>query len=255
MIINHKKQWDFLVKSAELGKLPHALLFYGQKGLGKKDFSVEFAKFFIGAADPPDFILVEPTGPSFAKASAGKKEIQINQIRNLIEKLSFKPYAADFKMAVINKAHLMTSEAQNCFLKFLEEPRKKTFLILITEYPQLLLSTILSRVQKIRFYSAEKSKIEEPKELASISNSDLATRFQYAKDISKENLEEVLDAWLRYFREILLIRLRGKEIKGFNSYSLVKLKDILNQIQLTKTLISATNVNSRMALEILLMQL
>ncbi len=245
MIINHKKQWDFLVKSAELGKLPHALLFYGQKGLGKRDFSVEFAKFFIGAANPPDFVLVEPTG----------REIQINQIRNLIEKLSFKPYAADFKMAVINKAHLMTSEAQNCFLKFLEEPRKKTFLILITEYPQLLLSTILSRVQKIRFYSAEKSKIEEPKELISISNSDLAARFQYAKDISKENLEEVLDAWLRYFREILLIRLRGKEIKEFNSYSLVKLKDILNQIQLTKTLISATNVNSRMALEILLMQL
>ncbi|MBU2634891.1 DNA polymerase III subunit delta', partial [Patescibacteria group bacterium] len=141
----HQKQWQFLKKSAELGRLPHALLFYGQEGLGKKALAIEFSKFLIKKTSPPDFILIEPQG----------KEIQIAQIRSLIQGLSFKPYLADFKIAVINKAHLMSQESQNCFLKFLEEPTDKTYLILITEYPAMLLPTILSRVQKLRFFPAK----------------------------------------------------------------------------------------------------
>ena len=243
MILGHQKQWQFLVKSAKLGKLPHALLFYGQEKIGKKALAIEFAKFFIGRTSPPDFILVEPTG----------KEIQISQIREIINKFSFKPYLADFKLAVIDNAHLMTSEAQNCFLKFLEEPKDKTFLILVSAYPSLLLPTIISRVQKIRFYQTKESKIEEPEKLISISKSDLAARFQYAKDISKENLEEILDTWLRYFRKVFLERVVNRQKNS--QYSLSKLKDIIRQIQTTKHLISTTNTNPRLALEILLMQI
>lgn len=250
-MITHQNQWNFLVKSAELGKLPHALLFFGQEHLGKKTFAIEFAKFFIGKeiekGTNPDFILVEPIG----------KEIQISQIRSLIERLSFKPYSADFKIAVIDNAHLMTQEAQNCFLKFLEEPKAKTLLILITEYPFLLLPTILSRTQKIRFYSSQKKEISPQfsSDLDKIVQSDLAGRFQYAKDLAEQNLEEVLDNWLRYFRKILVSRLMGKNLEEFGGYSLSKLKDIIRQIQSTKFLLSTTNINSRLALEILLMKL
>ncbi len=246
-MILHQKQWQFLIKSAKLGKLPHALLFYGQERIGKKALAIEFAKFFIGQdiekGIHPDFILVEPTG----------KEIQISQIREIINKFSFKPYLADFKLAVIDNAHLMTSEAQNCFLKFLEEPKDKTFLILISAYPLLLLPTILSRVQKIRFYQTKEFKIEEPEKLISISKSDLAARFQYAKDISKENLEEILDTWLRYFRKVFLACVVNQQKNS--QYSLSKLKDIIRQIQTTKHLISTTNTNPRLALELLLMEL
>jgi len=243
MILGHQKQWQFLVKSAKLGKLPHALLFYGQEKIGKKALAIEFAKFFIGRTSPPDFILVEPIG----------KEIQISQIREIINKFSFKPYLADFKLAVIDNAHLMTLEAQNCFLKFLEEPKTQTFLILVSAYPSLLLPTIISRVQKIRFYQTKESKIEEPEKLISISKSDLAARFQYAKDISKENLEEILDTWLRYFRKVFLERVANRQKNS--QYSLSKLKDIIRQIQTTKHLISTTNTNPRLALELLLMEL
>lgn len=243
----HQKQWQFLTKSAKLGKLPHALLFYGQERIGKKALAIEFAEFLIGRTSPPDFILVEPED---------SREIQIFQIRNLIQKLSFKPYLADLKLAVIDRAHLMTQEAQNCFLKFLEEPKAKTFLILITEYPAMLLPTILSRVQKIRFYQTKEFKIEEPEKLISISKSDLAERFQYAKNISTENLEEILDIWLRYFRKIFLERVANQQKnKDFNQYSLSKIKNIIRQIQTTKHLISTTNTNPRLALELLLMEL
>lgn len=245
----HQKQWEFLKKSAELGRLPHALLFYGQKGLGKKALAIEFSKFLVGKISPPDFILIEPQG----------KEIQIAQIRSLMQGLSFKPYLADFKIAVLNKAHLMTQEAQSCFLKFLEEPTDKTYLILITEYPAMLLPTILSRVQKIRFFPAKGFKIEDDKDLISdlikMSESDLASRFQYAKNISAEDLKEILDTWLRYFRKIFINRLTGQEVKDFSRYSLSKLKDIIRHIQSTKFLISTTNTNPRLALEILLIKL
>ena len=255
--MEHKKQWDFLRKSVEMGKLPHALLFYGEESVGKKDFAIEFSKFLIGKTNPPDFILIEPQ----------KSAIEISQIRDLIRVLSFKPYSAKFKLAVIDKAHLMTRESQNCFLKFLEEPTDKTFLILITEYPFSLLPTILSRVQKIRFYSSQQKELDSQSisDLNRISRSDLAVRFQYAKDLAGQNLEEILDNWLRYFRKILISRFCQKEgaklpagslAPSFeNSYSLAKLKDILNQIQMTRTLISTTNVNSRLALEILLLKI
>ena len=154
MLVAHQNQWNFLVKSAELGRLPHALLFSGQEHLGKKKLAIEFAKFLIGQpvekGTHPDFILVEPEG----------REIQIAQIRNLIGKLCFKPYLADFKFAVIDNAHLMTKEAQSCFLKFLEEPKGKTILILITEFPELLLPTILSRLQRVKFFPVKSAEIE-----------------------------------------------------------------------------------------------
>ena len=244
----YQKQWQFLTKSAKLGKLPHALLFYGQEKIGKKALAIEFAEFLIGRTSPPDFILVEPED---------SKEIHISQIRNLIQKLSFKPYLADLKLAVIDKAHLMTQEAQNCFLKFLEEPKNKTFLILVSAYPSLLLPTILSRVQKIRFFPIKGFEVENKKEIVSdlikISQSDLSSRFQYVKDISKENLEEILDTWLRYFRKVFLERVANRQKN--NQYSLSKLKDIIRQIQTTKHLISTTNTNPRLALELLLMQI
>lgn len=260
MIIKHQKQWTFLKKSAELNRLPHALLFSGPEGLGKRSLALKFAKFLLGTTNPPDFILIEPLG----------KEIQIAQIRNLIEKLSFKPYLADCKLAIIDKAHLMTQQAQNCFLKFLEEPKDKTFLILISPYPAMLLPTILSRVQKIRFYSSKQKELSSQfiPELAKLIQSDLATRFQYAKSLANQDLEPILDTWLRYFRKLLISRLSqpvGTKLPGrrpgslvptgeLSSYSLAKLKDIIEQIQSTKLLLSTTNVNSRLALEILLMQ-
>ncbi len=171
MIIGHQKQWEFLEKSAELGKLPHALLFCGQEQLGKRTLAIEFAKFLncqskkkrpchicrncqdIKKGIFPDFIFVEP--------SVSAKEIKISQMRELIGKLSLRPYVSSFKIAVLDNAHLMTREAQNCFLKFLEEPKGKTVLILVTEYPEILLPTIISRVQKIKFFPVKRERIKD----------------------------------------------------------------------------------------------
>jgi hypothetical protein len=86
------------------------------------------------------------------------------------------------------------------------------------------------------------------KELIDISNSPLSLRFEYVKDLSQnQNLNEVLGIWLSYFRTKLIARERD--------FSYLKyIKSILEQIQKTIFLISTTNINPRLALEILVMK-
>jgi len=307
VIIGHQKQLNYLKRIAESGKIPHALLFSGQKKLGKKTIASEFIFWLFEEPGVPkilghpDFILIEPQekhpeaersslrGSPAPSSALVRGQIQINQIRDLSWRLSLKPIKAKLKAVIIDEAHSMTPEAQNCFLKTLEEPKGNTILILITEKPNFLLPTIVSRCQIIKFYPVKKDEIERylknqeglsegeieeileiaqgrpgravelafakekfefykkrTKELAKIFNSNLSSRFQYAKEIStKENLQEILEIWLNYFRNIF--------IKNCSTPSAKHLGNILQQIQRTIYLISTTNINPRLALEILMM--
>ena len=66
----------------------------------------------------------------------------------IIRKLSFKPFEAEYKAAIIWLPEKMGEEAANSLLKIIEEPWDKTLFLLVSESPQRLLSTILSRVQQ-----------------------------------------------------------------------------------------------------------
>lgn len=288
MLIGHQKQWRFLEKSAEQGRLSHAYLFTGQEKLGKKTLALEFIKSSFGnpplLESHPDFLFIEPA----------KNEIQINQVKNLNWRLSQTTFSAPFKAAIIDQAHLMNIETQNCFLKTLEEPRGETLLILITEHPEFLFPTIRSRCEIIKFFPVPKKEIENylkeqgveekmvriisqisqgrpgmvidflnspqklkereklRKEIIKLTKSDLTSRFQYVKKISQSaDLKEILKIWLTYFREILISDL----ISQSNPTRLKKISAILKKIQDTYFLISTTNVNPRLAMEILMLEL
>lgn len=289
-IIGHQKQWEFLKRLREKGNFSHAYLFSGQEKLGKKKLALEWISLLFGKDlqknQHPDLTFIEPL----------EKEIQIGQIRDLIWKLSLKPYSAPLKAAIIDRAHLMNQEAQTSFLKTLEEPRGQAVLILISEHPEYLFPTILSRVQTLKFQPVKKEEIKDYlknqgvsektlkeilkislgkpgvavdlvsdnqklenqkkiiQDLIKISQADIAFRFQYAKEIAKEaNLREILETWLSHLRNVLLGRLGG--IEDFNQYSLAKLRNILNLVQRTNFLILTTNVNPRLALETLFLEL
>lgn len=154
MILGHEKQLEKLRKIYELKKIPHALLFCGSSHLGKKTVAKEFISWFLqGKIDNhPDFILIEPET---------KGNIQIEQIRELNRKISLKPFVAKIKTAIIDSAEKMTIEAQNCFLKTLEEPAGESMIILISEFPHLILPTIVSRCQLFKFFPVENQKIAE----------------------------------------------------------------------------------------------
>jgi len=252
-MISHQTiiQWQFLKRSVELEKIPHALLFYGSDSAELKTLALKFITLInnqdVEKGIQPDLFIIGP---------GEEKEIKIGQIRELRSKLSFKSYAAPFKSVIIEQAHQLNQEAQSAFLKLLEEPKGKTVFILITEYPEILLPTVLSRVERLRFYTsplAVNRQEKRIKEILQMSHSDLATRFQYAKELSgtPQDLKEILDLWLKYFREMLLATVSNKS----KEYSLNKLKNILKLIQTTNFLISTTNVNPRLALEILMLEL
>ena len=170
MLIGHQKQWQFLINAAKVNKLPHAFLFSGQAGLGKRTLAVEFIKWLNcqnanSANTPcqncknckdielnryPDLIFISPES----------KEIKIAQIRGLKWALSLKPYMSLFKTAIIDEAHSMNQEAQNSLLKTLEEPKGVALLILTTEHPEQLFQTILSRTQKIKFFPVPAGEIK-----------------------------------------------------------------------------------------------
>jgi len=79
------------------------------------------------------------------------RSIGIDLIREVREKVSRHPYEAARPAVIVFQAHLATAQAQNSFLKLLEEPPGSTLIILVTEYPDRILPTITSRCFRIRF--------------------------------------------------------------------------------------------------------
>lgn len=152
--------------------IAHAYLFTGPEGVGKKKAALALAQYLnCEAADPrtfsscqrcpscvqaaagshPDIMLLEPDGAS----------IKIEQIRNLLSKVSLRNYESAYKVAILNDAHLMTEQAANCLLKTLEEPTAHTIFILVTAQAQNLPVTILSRCQQIQFHLLPPTLIQE----------------------------------------------------------------------------------------------
>ena len=224
--------------------------------------------------------------PSRILDKVGKKNtmnISIEQIRELQNFLSYKSYYGGFKAIIIDNAERMTFEAQNCFLKTLEEPKGKTIIFLILSKPDLLLPTIISRCQEIKFfqtgkYEFSKEEQEVLKDLLSVIKSDLATKFQYAKRVNLEegNLNKILEILQRYLRDLLLFKIgtiKTMERNFFDHYStprssmttgvpagidsigILKLKQIIKLIENISHQSSTTNINPKLALEIVLMEI
>jgi len=99
---------------------------------------------------------------------------------------------------------------------------------------------------------------EKISDLVRICNSPLSFRFQFLKGLSLEpsNLKETLEVWLTYFRSALIATINHQPLTVNRSrYPLSKLKKILQLIEDTIFYISTTNVNPRLALETLILEL
>ena len=164
MIIGHQRILEFLKKSVENKRLAHAYLFTGSAHLGKKTVALEFIRMLNGQEIDqvihPDILIIEP---EVIDKDGVKKELEIGiaQARKIQHQMSLFPYQAPYKIALINQAEKMTAEAGNCLLKTLEEPTGKAILILITANPQLLLPTIVSRCQMVKFLPVAEEEIEK----------------------------------------------------------------------------------------------
>ncbi len=153
-----------LRRSLEQGRFPHALLFVGLEGIGKRTFARKLAQALLCETVPaerlepceacPGCLQVEAeTHPDFAEAARPeeKHELPIAVIRDLCEHFALKPARGIRKVAILDDADDLNEEAANAFLKTLEEPPPGAVLILIGTSVEVQLQTIVSRCQVVRF--------------------------------------------------------------------------------------------------------
>ena len=164
MIIGHQRILEYLKKSVQKKKVAHAYLFVGPENVGKRTMAFEFIKMLIGqeieTGVHPDILIIEPSAVE-KEAVKKEKEIGIKEARRIRHQMSLSPYQALYKIALIDGAERMTRDAANALLKTLEEPSGKAVLILITANPQMLLPTIISRCQIIKFLPVPLEEIEK----------------------------------------------------------------------------------------------
>jgi len=167
-VLGHDEAVTRLRESIARGRLAHAYLFVGRRGVGKELLSRELAKALQcrqPGADPcdecpqcrkvehdnhPDVTFVRLL--EGARGGARRSQIVIDQVRQEIQQpISYKPFEGQWKVFVVADAERMTEQAQNCLLKTLEEPPPRSVLVLLAERLEPFLPTVVSRCQVVRF--------------------------------------------------------------------------------------------------------
>lgn len=163
----------FLLNTVRENRISHAYIFSGIDGIGKKLFALEFSKLVncknkdtrsFSSQDLNDketccqcqscMKIDRGTHPDVTLLSyKDEKTIKVESIKEDIEKtIYFHPFESRYKIFIIDNAERMNSNAQNAFLKTLEEPPAFCIIILITNSLNFIVPTIRSRCQLINFH-------------------------------------------------------------------------------------------------------
>jgi len=167
-----------LLESARSGRLAHAWLLTGPKGVGKATLAYRFARFLLAgetgetdalfAAPPPAGLALDPQHPIFRRVASGghadlrvlaravnpktgklRSEIVVDDVRDAIAFLRLTPSEGGWRVVIVDGAEDMNRNAQNALLKVLEEPPARAVLLLVCHAPGRLLPTIRSRCRRL----------------------------------------------------------------------------------------------------------
>ncbi|MBN2794861.1 MAG: DNA polymerase III subunit delta' [Clostridia bacterium] len=217
-IIGHEQEKSYFKKVIRENNLSHALLLEGPSGIGKKLMAFTIAKALFcdhhtgEACDTCRNCIKMNHGnhPDYSVIEADGNQIKNAQIEAFQEFVNVKPYDAEYKVVVIDDAEKMNLSSQNRILKTLEEPAEDVVIIMVSDQPDRLLPTVLSRAQQIKMnglsddaiisylkshYSVETSEAEMIAKLASgsIGRSILYLESEIFEVIRKE-VKELLIA-------------------------------------------------------------
>jgi DNA polymerase-3 subunit delta' len=168
-IIGHSRQLEPLRAALESRRLHHAYLFVGPSGIGKRTVAMTLAQA-VHCADAtgdgcgrcaecarvkdgnhPDVRVVQPL--------EGKKEISIQQVREIERELRYRSFGGQRKIAIVDAAGAMNVAAQNALLKTLEEPPENSLIILIAFNAGELLPTLRSRCLRLSFAPLSRAQV------------------------------------------------------------------------------------------------
>lgn len=153
------------------GRMAHATLFSGEKGIGKRTFARLIAQGLLCASDGDKpcgecrhckrFLSRTHPDALFPAPKPRENSIKIEALREMIDALSRHSLEGGKRVILIEEAEKMTPQAQNCLLKTLEEADEGTYFLLTTHQESALLPTIRSRCRIIRMQPWDQERIEK----------------------------------------------------------------------------------------------
>jgi DNA polymerase-3 subunit delta' len=156
-------RWAQVGAAVAAGRLAHALLLAGPRGVGKRHFADGLASYLlceaaapaprpcrqcrscvqIGAQSHPNLMRLRP--------AEDKRDIAIDDVRDLLDRLHLSSHYGQAKIAIVEPADALNASGVNALLKTIEEPPARTHLLLIAERWRALPATLRSRCQILRF--------------------------------------------------------------------------------------------------------
>lgn len=175
-LYGHMEAFKRFCEQQESGRLHHAFLITGPRGVGKATFAFQCAKYLVMQGQPmperaPLGLFEEPKAPSLLppeehpavrkvsnlshpdvmliQREADKKEISVEQVRAVKEFFAHTASEAEWRVVIVDSADELNNNAANSLLKALEEPPQRGVLMLVNHAPHSILPTIRSRCQVV----------------------------------------------------------------------------------------------------------
>lgn len=216
-----------------------SILLYGANRFSRQQKALEYANALLKTKIPdlkplnPDVMIIEKENE--------KNNIGIEQVREIIKFLSEHPFQENHKVVIILKAESLTVPAQNALLKTLEEPPAYAIIILEAKSENSLLETVVSRCQKVLVNKIDNLNEDSHDTAQKIMGMDIGSRLIWAEETSKwekQDIVDLLEEWIEEMRQDLSRNHQAIET------ALKVSKDI-----------EQTNINVRLALEYLIMNM
>lgn len=234
-LFDHAQAENTLIKAYNSGKLPHAWMFTGPKGIGKATLAYRFARFLMNEGESGPGLFGDQTAPTsleigqdnpIAKRIAARghgdlvtlelspdekgkmrTSIPVDDVRKIVKFSHKTSIEGGWRIVIVDAVEEMNRNAANALLKVLEEPPEKTVLLLICHLPGQILQTIHSRCCHLPLMALnEDTVIRLLKEQApEVSESDAV---QLAR-LSEGSIGKALDLWagggLDLYREMIAL--------------------------------------------------
>jgi DNA polymerase-3 subunit delta' len=330
-VVGHEEAVALLSKSLEKDMLSHAYLFVGPPQVGKTTLAMNLAQGVNCLESPPERPCSECTQcrriatrqhpdvqvidlVANSDGSAIRREIGINQVRDVQHSATLKPYEGKYRVFIFQEASSLSSEASNALLKLLEEPPESVLIILLTSDIESIFPTIVSRCQWVGLNYVALSTIgrelqntlgtsqqeamnlarlskgrigwaleaagesqlmddysTELERVASLLDETLEGRFAYAEEMAtlyarnREKAVEQLKTAVSWWRDLLVLKKgRGEYVANMPSMEAlqyhagwISTPQVMEAIKRIRDTIGymETNVNPRLALEVLMLSL
>lgn len=145
MALEVESAFDYLKNSVSSERLSHAYLITGQQGSGKEELVLKIISLVNDTSDKGSLQEMVSDNVRLVQPESKSRRIKVDQIRELEDMFYQKGSKDKYKVGVIRDADRLGEQAENAFLKTLEEPPDRCLIFLVTAFPEQLLDTILSR--------------------------------------------------------------------------------------------------------------